>query len=311
VLHQARTVDEVAATSGVNPEDVTAAVGRAREQLAKARSRRVRPGLDDKVVTSWNGLTLRALAEAGAVLAEPRYLEAGRRCARFVLDHLRRPDGRLLRSWSQGAAVVPGFLEDHAALAVGLLALYQATGEVKWHREARSTVEAMLDLFSDGAGGLRRTGRDAERLVVEPRDLFDNPLPSGNSLAAEALLLLSLSTGERRYREAAEAAIRAGGGLIARYPTAVGHLLSVLHSLLAGPREVAVVGEGAADLAGVVWERFRPDVFIAVSADDSAGDEVPLLADRYRAERTLAYVCRDFVCRAPLSDPDVLRSELG
>ena len=213
VLHQARTIDEVTAATGATAEDVEAALTRARDRLATARSTRVRPGLDDKVVTSWNGLALRALAEAGAVLEEPRYLDAARRTARFLLDRLHRADGRLLRSWSPHAPQddgVAGFLEDHAALAVGLLALYQATGETEWHAAARRTVDAMLDLFDDGT--LRRVGRDAEQLVADPQDLFDNPLPSGNSLAAEALLQLSLSTGEQHYREAAEAALRAGRG---------------------------------------------------------------------------------------------------
>ena len=264
------------------------------------------------MVTSWNGLALRALAEAGAVLEEPRYLDAARRTARFLLDRLHRADGRLLRSWSPHAPQgdgVAGFLEDHAALAVGLLALYQATGETEWHAAARRTVDAMLDLFDDGT--LRRVGRDAEQLVADPQDLFDNPLPSGNSLAAEALLQLSLSTGEQRYREAAEAALRAGAGIAARYPTAVGHLLAVAASVETGLKEVAVVGPEAESLVRVVWERFRPGVLLAMSADGDGTDEVPLLADRWRPGETLAYVCEGFVCQAPVSDPTALRAELG
>jgi uncharacterized protein YyaL (SSP411 family) len=268
--------------------------------------------LDDKVVASWNGLALRALAEAGAVLEEPRYLEAARRTARFLLDRLHREDGRLLRSWSphgSDAGGVPGFLEDHAALAVGLLALYQATGETEWHAAARHTVDAMLDLFDDGT--LHRVGRDAEQLVADPQDLFDNPLPSGNSLAAEALLQLSLSTGEQRYREAADAALRAGSGIAALYPTAVGHLLAVAASVEIGAKELAVVGPEAEELGRVEWERFRPGVMLAWSTDGSGADEVPLLADRWRPGETLGYVCEGFVCQAPVSDPTALRAELG
>ncbi len=312
VLHQARTIDEVTAATGATAEEVEAALTRTRDRLATARSTRVRPGLDDKVVTSWNGLALRALAEAGAVLEEPRYLDAARRTARFLLDRLHRADGRLLRSWSPHAPQgdgVAGFLEDHAALAVGLVALYQATGETEWHAAARRTVDAMLDLFDYGT--LRRVGRDAEQLVADPQDLFDNPLPSGNSLAAEALLQLSLSTGEQRYREAAEAALRAGAGIAARYPTAVGHLLAVAASVETGLKEVAVVGPEAESLVRVVWERFRPGVLLASSADGNGTDEVPLLADRWRPGETLAYVCEGFVCQAPVSDPTALRAELG
>ncbi len=314
VLHQARTIDEVMAATGASAEEVEAALSRARDRLSEVRSTRVRPGLDDKVVTSWNGLALRALAEAGAVLDEPRYLEAARRNARFLLERLRRDDGRLLRSWSphgSDGAGVPGFLEDHAALAVGLLALYQATGETDWHAAARRTVDDMLDLFSGEDGTLGRVGSDAEQLVADPQDLFDNPLPSGNSLAAEALIGLSLSTGDDRYRVAADAALRAGADIAARYPTAVGHLLAVAASVEIGLREVAVVGPEAETLSKVVWERFRPGVFLAWSTEGAGVDEVPLLADRWHDGETLAYVCERFVCQAPVSDPTALRSELG
>ena len=314
VLHQARTIEEVTAATGATAAEVEGALSKARHRLSEVRSTRVRPGLDDKVVTSWNGLALRALAEAGAVLGEPRYLDAARRNARFLLERLHRDDGRLLRSWSphgNDGAGVPGFLEDHAALAVGLLSLYQATGETEWHAAARRTLDAMLDLFPGDEGVLNRVGRDAEQLVADPQDLFDNPLPSGNSLAAEALIGLSLSTGDRRYRAAADTALRAGAGIAARYPTAVGHLLAVAASVETGLREVAVVGPDSEMLAGVVWERFRPGVFLASSSDDSGADEVPLLADRWRPGKTLAYVCQEFVCQAPVSDPTALRAELG
>ena len=147
--------------------------------------------------------------------------------------------------------------------------------------------------------------------MADPQDLFDNPLPSGNSLAAEALLQLSLSTGEQRYREAADAALRAGSGIAARYPTAVGHLLAVAASVEIGVKEVAVVGPEAEELSRVVWERFRPGVLLASSTEGSGADEVPLLADRWRPGDTLAYVCQRFVCQAPVSDPTALRAELG
>ena len=180
VLHQARTIEEVTAATGATAEEVEAALSRARDRLVEARSARVRPGLDDKVVASWNGLALRALAEAGAVLEEPRHLEAARRTARFLLDRLHRDDGRLLRSWSphgSDGGVVPGFLEDHAALAVGLLALYQATGRPSGTPPPGASSTPCSTLFDDGT--LHRVGRDAGAVGGRPPGSVRQPAPLG------------------------------------------------------------------------------------------------------------------------------------
>ena len=150
IVHAAAGLDEVAAEHGVAVEWLRAAVADAKSRLLEARNRRIRPGLDDKVITAWNGLALRALAEAGAVLEDERYLEAARANARFVLSKLRRADGRLLRSYRQGEANVPGFLDDYAAYAIGLFTLYQATGEDEWFSAGLGLVRDMLDLFWDG-----------------------------------------------------------------------------------------------------------------------------------------------------------------
>jgi uncharacterized protein YyaL (SSP411 family) len=310
VLHEARSIAEVAEARGVPLEEAEAALSRARHRLRRRRSERVRPGLDDKVIACWNGLAIRAFAEAAAVLGRPDYLEAARSAARFALTRLRRADGRLLRSWARGEARIPGFLDDHASLAVGLFALYQATGEAAWYREAAALIRAIPHLFADPAGGFFATGDDAERLVHRPKDQMDNPLPSGNSLAAEALLLLSLYSGDAAPRGAAEGAVRAGGLLMERAPTAVGHLLSVAHAMAGEPLELAVVGPDAGRLAGVAWEAFRPHLALAVDRDGSGAREVPLLADRFRDGRTLAYLCSGFVCERPVETPAELRALL-
>ena len=309
ILHTARPVEEVAAEHGVSPARLAAAVAGAKARLLAVRNDRIRPGLDDKVITAWNGLALRALAEAGAVLADPHYLEAARHNARFVLTHLRRPDGRLLRSYRDGHADIPAFLDDHAAYAVGLFALYQATGEEEWYRSAIELVEAMLDLFWED-GEFYSVGHDAERLITRPQDIMDNPTPSGNSLAAEALLTAALFTGDPQLFDRAEAALRGGSGLIRRYPAAVGHLLAVAHSWLSPPREVAIVGRGD-DLTAVFWERYRPDAVLA-HHDGVSPSVVPLLESRVpHGGDPLAYVCRRFVCEAPVSNPDRLREQLA
>ena len=269
-LYEARSIEEVAADLGIPAAVVAGAVDVARARLLEARRSRVRPGLDDKVVTSWNGLAIRALAEAGAILEDRRWLDLAEGAARFVLEHNRDKSGRLLRSWGKGKAGRPGFSEDYATLAVGLFALYQATGDSNWYREAIVLVEQMIELFSAPDGGFFTTGTDAEALITRLKDQYDSPHPSANSMAAEAALMASLYTGDGELRTQAEGAIRAGGRLIEGAPTGVGHLLAVLSSLLLPPREVAIVGPSADQLARVVWERFRPDVALAV---DTSGED--------------------------------------
>ena len=308
-LYEARSVEDVADDLGVPPADVAAAVATARGRLLEARGSRERPGLDDKVVTSWNGLAIRALAEAGAILDDRRWLDLAEGAARFVLEHNRDESGRLLRSWGKGKAGRPGFSEDYASLAVGLFALYQATGDAPWYREAIVLVEQMIELFSAPDGGFFTTGTDAEGLITRLKDQYDSPHPSANSMAAEATLIASLYTGDGDLRAQAEGAIRAGGALIEGAPTGVGHLLAVLSSLLLPPREVAIVGPDAHQLARVVWERFRPDVALAVDRSGEAA-EVPLLQGRGGTDGTRAFVCRDFVCELPVTEAESLRRQL-
>jgi hypothetical protein len=309
ILHRAASHAEVAESLGMDIDAVDAAMDRAIAALAETRSRRVPPLLDDKVVTSWNGLAIRALAEAGAVLGNDEHLESARACARFVLEQLVDREGRLQRSWSKGRTGTPGFLEDYGAMATGLLALYQATGEFEWYRSAKGLLSDAIDLFTDDSGGaMFTTGRDAERLISRKKDQMDNPLPSGNSLMCEALMLVSAYEGDSELAAAADAIMAAGGLLIDRYPSAVGHLLSVSASRLGGVREVAIVGPDAHRLADAAWEGFHPDVALAVSVTDAA--PIPLLEGRWSDGDTLAYVCRDFVCDRPVATTSELAAGL-
>ena len=275
----------------------------ARRALMERREARVRPGLDDKVVTVWNGLAIRAFAEAGAALEDARYLELASQAASFATDNL-IVDGQVMRSWREGRTSVPGFLDDHAGLAVGLFTLYAATGEIAWYQHAVQLTQG-LERFSRQAGGFYSTG--TEDLVKRPYDVTDNPLPSGNALAAEALLIAALYTGDSELRKATEEALGAAAILAERYPSMVGHHLSVAHSA-ARSRELAIVGPAWRRLARVSWSRFRPNVALAMASGDS--DQVPLLRDRFQEGRTLAYVCRDFVCDLPTAEPAELAAML-
>jgi hypothetical protein len=287
-------------------EQPPAGLEEARRALLEARSSRIRPGLDDKVIASWNGLAIRAFAEAGAVLDDDRYLDLARAAAEFVIENL-VVEGELMRSWREGQVSVPGFLDDHAGLAVGLLTLFAATGEQRWYEEAVA-LTSRLDRFVRPEGGFYSTSNEAEALVKRPTDVSDNPLPSGNALAAEALLLGSLYTGRTDWRERSEAALGSIALLAERFPSMVGHHLAVAHSAR-DAKELAIVGEGWEELASVYWSKYRPGVVLAPSA--AATPAVPLLDGRTSDNGAQAYVCQGFVCDLPTSDPGKLAELLA
>lgn len=299
--------DDVAAELGLEADEVRQAAGRCLDALFEARSHRVRPGLDDKVVVAWNGLMIRALAEAGAMLDEPRFMEAASAAADFVLAEASMPDGRLHRTWAKGRSGPPGVLEDHASMALACFTLYQATGEHRWFVEADRLTRLVTAWFVT-AGELFATAHDMDDLIVRPTDQMDNPSPGGSSLAIEALWTLALYTGESALGDLVESAIRSASLLAERAPSAVGHLLAVVTSL-SDAKEVAIVGPAADALAGPVRSTLPHDVVLAVSADGS--EPIPLLADRHVEGSTLAYVCRSFVCERPVSDAHELVGLLG
>ena len=316
ILHEAHPIDEVASRHGMDVADLTTAIAASKGRLLEVRADRVRPGLDDKVVTAWNGLAIRALAEAGAVLDRADLIDAAATTARFVLSNLRRNDDRLLRSWREGSAVIPAFCEDYAAMAIALLALYQATGETSWFVQAKSLADSMIELFEDPDGGFYDTGTDSEQLITRPREMMDNPSPSANSMAAEALFVLADLTGVAAYRAKADSVLVMAGRLLEAYPSAVGHLLAVATSTLTSPKEVAITGSPddplTRELLAVLQGRFRPNCVVAWDrGDPDAGDLVPLLAGRAGAPRgPMAYVCRGFSCDAPTADASLLSAQL-
>ncbi|MDP9144301.1 MAG: thioredoxin domain-containing protein, partial [Actinomycetota bacterium] len=279
-----------------------------RLRLLEHRSTRVRPGLDDKVVASWNGLTIRAFAEAGAALENGGYVDVARTTARFMLDQM-VVDGDLRRSWREGKAGVDAFLEDYAALALGLFALYAVTGDFGWYDSAKRLTLEIPERFADPVGGFFDTQVGGENLIKRPKSQADNPLPSGNGMAAEALLTLSSYTGDDDQRDLAAGALQASGLLMGRYPSMVGHHLAVLHSFLTS-RELAIVGPDWHGMSGVYWARFRPNIALALS--ENGAEPIPLLSGRAsESGTTIAYVCEGQVCNLPTSDLAELSSQLG
>ena len=289
------------------PPDVLAEI---KARLLSVRSARVRPGLDDKRLTSWNALMIVALAEAGAVLDRPVYLYAAVRCASFVLSDLRDSDGRLLRTWKDGRGRIPAYLEDHAFLLEALIALYEASGEPRWFGAAVDLADTMIERFEDPEhGGFFTTASDHESLAARRKDLEDTPIPSGNSAAALGLLRLGLLAGEGSYERHGLGVLRLLFGLAARHPHAFGHLLRAADLYLAPAQEVAIVGPEpeARELVRVVRGAYRPHLVLA--AGDADG--VPLLQGREPVDgHAAAYVCQHFVCRAPVTSPEALAAAL-
>jgi uncharacterized protein len=275
--------------------------------LLAAREKRVRPGLDDKRLTAWNALMISALADAGAVLGEPRYRDAAVAAAEFVLHDL-RSDGRLLRSFNHGTAHLNAYLEDHAFLLEALLTLYEATFDPRWFTEARALADTILDRFADPErGGFFSTATDHEALIARRKDLDDSPIPAGSSAAAFGLLRLARLTGEARYEDAALGHIRLLHVIAPEHAGGFSHLLQAIDFLLAEVREIALVGDDRAPLEQVVREAFRPHVVLA----GGPADGVPLLEGREPVGgRAAAYVCERFACRRPVTEPDELRELL-
>ncbi len=274
-----------------------------RARLLDARSMRVRPGLDDKRLTSWNALMISALAEAGAVLGRTDYLAAAVGCASYLLNERRSADGRLLRT-----PRIEAFLEDHAYLLEALIELYEATFDPRFYHEAIALADTMIARFSDPErGGFYTTAEDQEALASRRKDLEDSPIPSGSSAAAYGLLRLSLISGDGKYERHALGVLRLMFTMAGRHPHAFGHLLQAVDFYLAPVREVAIVGPDADELVRAVRAEFRPHVVLA----GGPADGVPLLEGRDPVDgRAAAYVCEHFACRAPVTTPEELAASL-
>ncbi len=318
ILHCAKTLAEVATELDLAEDQVREALARARTQLYEARRQRVAPSRDDKVLTAWNGLMQRAFAEAGRILDRQDYRDAAVANARFLLETM-HTDGNLLRSWRNGQARIPAYLEDYAALASALLSTYETTGNVRFFSEARSLADEGLTRFwDDQIETFFDTASDHEQLIGRPRELTDNATPSGISLMAEALLRLAAFTGEHRYRDYAARVLAPLVPDMLKQPLAFGHLLCALDDFVGPMDEVAIVGkqdaEGARTLLNVARHVYHPRMVLAQGYPDDADAQaaVPLLANRPLVDdQPTAYVCRGFVCNQPVTQPDELLLQLS
>jgi uncharacterized protein YyaL (SSP411 family) len=314
ILQRALDDESLAAQFNLPVEGVAESLTKVNKALLEARADRVRPGTDDKVLTAWNGLMLISFAEAARYLGRDDYRAAARQNAHFLLNSLER-EGRLFRSWRAGAARNPGYLEDYAALILGLLALYQSDPDPIWYQNAARLADVMINRYQDPQGGFFDTADDHEALLVRPKDIQDNATPSGSSLAASALLMLSAFSGEGRLRDLAETTIGGTQPLIARYPTAFGMWSEACDFALGPVREVAILGKEERDhpqsLTGIAWAEYRPYLVVAQALYPPPPGSPPLLADRPLLEnKSTAYVCQNFVCLRPTTDAGTFQDQL-
>ena len=311
ILNVVKTVEDVAARFNMSPADVEQSLLVSRRALFEEREKRIKPDRDEKVLTEWNGLMIHALAQCGVTLDRDDVLAAATRAADFILERMSQSDGRLYRSFKDGQARFNAYLEDYAAFVRALIALYEATFDLRWLAEASRLTQVMFDQFHDGErGGFFQTGVDHETLVVRRKDFVDNAIPSGNSMAAEALLRLAVLTGNDDYRQTAAGILLVIKAAMSAQPTGFGRMLCVLDALLAPSREVAIVGtpnsEPTDALLRQVRKRYLPRTVLALKAP---GEEnvLPLLKDRELVDgRATAYVCENYACQLPVTTPEEL-----
>ncbi len=316
VLSRPDPPERIAARLGVEPGTLVASMSAARTRLFEARSARVAPGTDDKVLAAWNGLALSALAQAAQVLGQPRYAEAARRAAEFVWNSMRDADGRLLATSRAGRAHLSAGLDDHVFLIQGLLDLYETDFDPAWLERAGLLEQEVEARFADREhDGFFTTAAGQDDLIARLKSPQDGALPSGNAVHALNLLRLAELTGAAELAHKAQRTILAQAELLNRYPAAFSQMLIAVDFLQRGPLEVVLVGQpGESSFEALLRElraHFLPSRVAAATHARSRPEQIPLLRDRPPPPRgALAYVCRNYACAAPVADPQALRGEL-
>jgi uncharacterized protein YyaL (SSP411 family) len=307
-----RTPELIASRLEISPVALQSSLESSRKKLYEARQKRIPPGLDDKILTSWNGLMIGAMAEGARILGDSRYRAAAERAADFILKTLRTPDGRLLRTYRAGKAHLNAYLDDYANLCEGLIDLYEAGGPARYLTEAAALAERILsDFGAEDGGGFYNTSRDHERLILRHREGYDGAVPNANATAAMAMARLSFHFNREDFRKAAASAVTAYGAVIDRFSRAFCKSLAVVDFLLEGPIEIALVGkQGEAAYEALRREldsRYLPNRILAdldPAAESKEGSALPLLEGKGLANGKAAlYLCYNFTCQAPITDP--------
>jgi uncharacterized protein YyaL (SSP411 family) len=310
ILNLPKTIEQCAKLKGWDLEPLQAALAESRRKLLEVRDRRVRPGKDDKVLVSWNALMIESMARAAGVLDEPRYLQAATRAAEFILREMSRDDGRLLHCWRHGQAKLDAYLDDYAFLINSLVTLYEADFDERWIDEAVRLADIVLKHFADNEkGGFFYTADDHERLVTRNKEMDDSAVPSGNSMAATALLRLGKLTGRADYMDAAGSVVGLAVGVMDRMPLGLGQMLLVADMLLGPMPEIVILGDKIGhDTAAAISDlrkRFIPRRVVACrSPQETSGSATldPVFSGKelQQAEPTV-FLCDNFACQSPVS----------
>ena len=319
ILHIDQPLEAFATLKGLDPQQLSERLAAARRKLLAARAGRIRPHRDDKILTSWNGLMIAALAYGAATLDEPRYLEAARRAAEFILEYLVE-DGVLLRRYRDGEARYPGTLEDYAFFAHGLVELYEADLNPRWLSQAKRWAKRMVERFwDDEEGGFFLRGKDEQPLLVRSKDIYDGATPSGNSMAALVLARLGRLTADQRLESLSRRALDGFSEAIARAPLSVPQMLSAVDMALGPAQEIVIAGDPAASgtrqMVRAVHERFLPRALVVLHPTGQQGEAIEALAPYVKAQGALrgmptAYICQNYVCRLPTTDLQTLIASL-
>lgn len=316
VLEVVRSAETIAKVEEMPLDEVEAILAEGRRILFEAREKRVRPGLDDKVLSGWNGLMITALARVAAVFNEPKYAEAAGRAADFILREM-TSDGRLLATWGKGRAQLTAYASDYAYFIEGMLELFQATGDSLRLEQAEELMDvAVADYWDEEIGGFFFTAADAEQLLVRSKTVQDGATPAANSVMLANLLKLAVLLDRKDYRDKAEAVARVFGADAAARPFQSERFLSNVEALLSGFDEIVIVGDPAAEetqaLLRAVYAQYRPNKLVAVRSPDAPESDNPLLSGRTMLDgKPTAYVCRDYVCQRPVTDPAALAEQLN
>ncbi|HEY3392972.1 MAG TPA: thioredoxin domain-containing protein, partial [Lacipirellulaceae bacterium] len=321
ILNLPKTLDQSAAILRRDPAELAAELAESREKLFAARERRVRPGRDDKVIVAWNGLMISAMARAGAALNEPEYVITADEVAKFILNKMRSDDGRLLHTYRNGQAKLDAYLDDYASLANSLVTLYEANFDERLIDDAVRLMNTVLEKFADPAGGFFYTAKDHEQLITRTKELTDSSTPSGNALAANALLRLGKLLGRRDYLESAEKTLAAAVPIMERAPMAAGQMLLALDRFLGPAHELVLIGDFSRDdtkaALAAIQRRYLPRSVLA--ARDSKPESDPFRSqhlDEFFAGKTssdgqpVLYICQNFACQEPAVGLVAIESQL-
>jgi len=321
IPHMIRSLSEFAQSEEMEAAELETLLAEARERLFQVRRRRIPPLKDDKILTSWNGLMIAALAKGSQALGEPLYVQAAKKAADFILGSMRTPEGGLYRRYRDGHLANSGYLEDYAFFIWGLIELFETTFETFYLEEAVRMHQLQLDLFWDPEqGGCFFTPRDGESLITREKDLYDGAIPSGNSVTALNCLRLGRLTGKTDWEEKADQLIRNFSGQVAGYPMAYTQFLNTMDFLLGPSQEIVVAGDpaqkGTQEMISLIHRTFLPNKVLLYRPGDENKERIlklsPFLKDMVSLnQQPTVYLCESYACQTPITDPELLSRTIG